>query len=285
MPGRSYSNGNEYRYGFNGHEKSVEISEGSMTSQFWEYDSKIGKRWNLDPKPIIGISSYSVFKGNPLFYKDVLGDTTYQFSKKGKYIGAVDLDIKGIKGSIGEYKTLKDVNGKEFQGWTSSNSFTFNDPIADRKQLNTFKEGDQVLQIVEDGNINDIMKQSDIKARNIFSRFSFANKESSGGKMDFGLRYLQGVAGGGENDLLGGFFIFGSQHKAYNAMDGGNWLWGHAMNKLGFDYSTAKFGSEANEWFRDSPGDQISIKSGFHYSTAIKTIVPFKPTGTQKNTP
>jgi hypothetical protein len=51
MPGRSYTASTAYRYGFNGQEKSIEInSDGnSYTAQFWEYDSRSGRRWNLDP--------------------------------------------------------------------------------------------------------------------------------------------------------------------------------------------------------------------------------------------
>ncbi|MFW5768064.1 MAG: hypothetical protein ACOCXO_06825, partial [Bacteroidota bacterium] len=41
-----------YRFGFNGMEKDPEITgqEGShYTAPFWEYDTRIGRRWNVDP--------------------------------------------------------------------------------------------------------------------------------------------------------------------------------------------------------------------------------------------
>ncbi len=77
--GRTYSS-EKYRYGFNGQEKSNEIKgEGnSYTAEFWEYDPRIGRRWNLDPKPIIGTSFYSAFSNNPLWYNDVKGDTIFR---------------------------------------------------------------------------------------------------------------------------------------------------------------------------------------------------------------
>ncbi|MBV7531761.1 RHS repeat domain-containing protein [Chitinophaga sp. sic0106] len=67
-----------YWYGFNGQEKSDEIKgEGnSYTAQFWEYDPRIGRRWNLDPKAIVGISLYATFNNSPILYTDPLGDTT-----------------------------------------------------------------------------------------------------------------------------------------------------------------------------------------------------------------
>ncbi len=44
------------------------------TAQFWEYDPRIARRWNLDPKPQISISDYAVNSLNPIITNDVLGD-------------------------------------------------------------------------------------------------------------------------------------------------------------------------------------------------------------------
>ena len=77
MPGRKYSSASaNYRYGFNGQEKSTEIngSENLYTAKFWEYDSRIVRRWNIDPKPTIGLSVYSCFENNPLLLVDINGD-------------------------------------------------------------------------------------------------------------------------------------------------------------------------------------------------------------------
>lgn len=65
-----------YRYGFNGQEKIDEIAgEGNHnTALFWEFDTRIGRRWNLDPQPVVGISAYSGLTNNPIFYSDVLGN-------------------------------------------------------------------------------------------------------------------------------------------------------------------------------------------------------------------
>jgi hypothetical protein len=76
QPDRHYSLGT-YRYGFNGQEKSDEIAgEGNHnTALFWEYDTRTGRRWNLDPEPTIGISEYAVLNNSPLLYSDLLGNT------------------------------------------------------------------------------------------------------------------------------------------------------------------------------------------------------------------
>ena len=77
--GKTYTStlGASYRYGFGGQEKSNEIKgEGnSYTAEFWEYDPRTGRRWNLDPKPSVGISQYSAFSNNPIWFSDPKGDT------------------------------------------------------------------------------------------------------------------------------------------------------------------------------------------------------------------
>ena len=68
-----------YRIAFNGQEKTDEISGAGNhnTALYWEYDTRLGRRWNLDPKPNTSISSYAAFANNPIIYKDVLGDTIF----------------------------------------------------------------------------------------------------------------------------------------------------------------------------------------------------------------
>ena len=103
MPGRSF-NSDEYRFGFQGQEKDDEINgtTGShYTAQFWEYDSRICRRWNLDPKPTIGISEYACFKDNPIWFNDILGDTTDFYDKNDKFLFQINDDwlCSRIKGN------------------------------------------------------------------------------------------------------------------------------------------------------------------------------------------
>lgn len=77
MPGRSYTaSSSKYRYGFNGQEKSTEIAEGLTTAMYWEYDSRIGRRWNIDPVLKVGESPYLCFSGNPILLSDPNGDVS-----------------------------------------------------------------------------------------------------------------------------------------------------------------------------------------------------------------
>ena len=89
MPGISYQSSNRYRYGMNGQEKDPEIAEGIYTAMYWEYDSRLGRRWNLDPKPTATESPYSCFSNSPIWKNDVNGDTTHIYTTSGVYKGTI----------------------------------------------------------------------------------------------------------------------------------------------------------------------------------------------------
>jgi hypothetical protein len=78
QPGRKFSAGSGYRYGFNGQEKDKENSGdgNSYTAEFWQYDSRIGRRWNIEPltKKYPELSGYITFGDNPLLYADKDGE-------------------------------------------------------------------------------------------------------------------------------------------------------------------------------------------------------------------
>jgi hypothetical protein len=81
MPGKTYQS-TAYRYGMNTQEKDNEIygPGNTLGALYWEYDARIARRWNLDPKPQIWLSDYSVLANNPIRLVDVLGD---KWGKKG----------------------------------------------------------------------------------------------------------------------------------------------------------------------------------------------------------
>ena len=83
MEARSVSN-SEYRYGFNTQEKEDEIAQGVYTAEYWKYDSRIARRWNLDPVVVPSHSDYGCFANNPLFYTDHKGDVAV--TKRGKEV-------------------------------------------------------------------------------------------------------------------------------------------------------------------------------------------------------
>ena len=75
QPGRNF-NADSYRYGSaSGQEKVDEISGSGnhYTAEFWEYDPRLGRRWNIDPVVKPWESGYATFKNNPIYYTDRKG--------------------------------------------------------------------------------------------------------------------------------------------------------------------------------------------------------------------
>lgn len=83
----------DYRFGFNGQEKDNEISGvgNSMTAEFWQYDSRLGRRWNVDPVRKPDVSAYAAFSNKPVIMIDPEGNTDY-YNSKGKWIGSDGID-------------------------------------------------------------------------------------------------------------------------------------------------------------------------------------------------
>lgn len=75
LPGRGYQT-DMYRYSINGQEKTPEIGNNTTTAEFWQYDARIIRRWNIDPVLKEYESPYMAFSGNPVLLSDPNGDTS-----------------------------------------------------------------------------------------------------------------------------------------------------------------------------------------------------------------
>jgi hypothetical protein len=125
LGGRSFSS-NSYRFGFNGQEKDNEITNDGEhnTALFWEYDSRLARRWNLDPKPSLSIGTYSTFSNNPLFYIDPLGDVVKGVSQssgkrmneqiQNSFKGENEETLRNLFKLGADGKTMAPINENEF---------------------------------------------------------------------------------------------------------------------------------------------------------------------------
>lgn len=122
-------------FGFNGQEKDNEVAgEGnSYTAEFWHYDTRLGRRFNLDPVDQISISNYAAFRNNPIIFIDPLGDEVVNGdqldanAKKSERDGRADVRkdfMKNLK--IDETTTKKDFlkNGGNEDDWKTYESLT-----------------------------------------------------------------------------------------------------------------------------------------------------------------
>jgi RHS repeat-associated protein len=72
MPGRKWK-ASDYRYSHNGQEREDEIYAGAQSAEYWMYDSRIGRRWEIDPLTYEWQSPYAAFNNNPIYYADPSG--------------------------------------------------------------------------------------------------------------------------------------------------------------------------------------------------------------------
>ena len=114
MENRSYEADNEgYRFSLNGQEKDDEIyGKGNTTSaEFWEYDARLGRRFNTDPVFKAYESPYACFGNNPIWIVDLNGaDSTIYFSK-GEDVAISEEDMCQF---FEDMRTLMDRNGLGF---------------------------------------------------------------------------------------------------------------------------------------------------------------------------
>lgn len=87
-----------------------------MTAEFWQYDARLGRRFNIDPKPNPSISNYACFNNNPILFVDVRGDTTSLYDKLGNSLGTINDNLANqthFLNSKADYdKLMADNKGK-----------------------------------------------------------------------------------------------------------------------------------------------------------------------------
>jgi hypothetical protein len=138
--GRSYEadTSNGYRFGMNTQEKDDEIyGKGNASSaEFWEYDTRLDRRWNLDPKPISSISQYACFNNSPIWLNDPFGD---KFR-----IGGDKQQSKDDVNSIAKSKNQKYIKTDE------SGIVTLDFGNSSQKKINKILKKDEGLALVKD---------------------------------------------------------------------------------------------------------------------------------------
>jgi hypothetical protein len=111
----------------NTQEKEPELGEGITSAEYWMYDGKLGRRWNVDPVDQIFISNYAVNANNPVYFIDPFGNFKTKF---GAYVYKIFHGGKVKKAQYGEhkgewfvYERIKSGAGRKGRGRISDNSF------------------------------------------------------------------------------------------------------------------------------------------------------------------
>lgn len=118
-----------YVYGFGGHEKVDEVSGSGnhYTAEFWEYDSRTARRWNVDPLAHLreSLSPYNFCSNNPILRVDPTGalDGDY-YDKDGVYLGNDGIDDNKVYQLKDNYKPNYDNKNVNWGGTLSEKHYT-----------------------------------------------------------------------------------------------------------------------------------------------------------------
>ena len=286
MPGRQsvgISGAEAYRYAYNGMEHDGEVSGNgnSYTTEFRQYDPRLGRWKSLDPQAqkYPDMSPYNVFGNNPVLFLDPLGDTIAIFAEDGTYL------------------EWKDDSNTEWTGQIdgTDRTFTFADPINDPAAL---KEG-KITRLV-------FVSQSDIESLLVGAGAFDPNNhgalvgrkymaiEGKGGELDLSTTHLKPYFDGetglrfdyesdpNKSNML---FLVEGESVAHNHFNFGNFLVGASGEALGVPLTddnpllpgvleeadiNAKSANEYHNGYDaqegDSPDDQYSITLGYQYA-------------------
>ena len=146
MPGRIYTSETGYRYSINGQEKTPEIALNTTTAEFWQYDAKVIRRWNVDPRPDAAISPYNCLANNPVWFSDPLGDTTKIYGN-AEVTHTTLLDKGGVNESASKAIRYKDaqinpVYGKDGKTLVGYNVYDTKNSDLNHPILQLENEGD-----------------------------------------------------------------------------------------------------------------------------------------------
>ncbi|MDJ1486435.1 RHS repeat-associated core domain-containing protein, partial [Cytophagaceae bacterium YF14B1] len=231
MPNRTLDT-EKYRYGFNGQESTDEIELGHYTAMFWEYDSKLGRRWNLDPKYFAGESRYATNGNNPIIHVDPQGDFKTRFGAwlyKAAHGGTVGQDARTKEWFVGKqienankedlgitFQRRFDWNGSnnpyEGSGWGhAARSLAASTFGVDGKASNLFDLGwgsvfqNQSAQLT--GDLLEKVKVDPAIVRRENALVDMAHQNKKFGKESFTFEYSEGVQFGGSRGSLNPFNI------------------------------------------------------------------------------
>ena len=228
---RTYSF-SSYRYGFNAQERDNEINSNSYTAEFWEYDARICRRWNQDPKSNISTSPFATFENNPIRFIDHDGM---------KPIDDILLDHNGketgrIKNNMGDrYFTNHESGEYTFNGekYTQVNSpNTLMGDIKNDERHNKWNGSmewipDSDAKTIVDDRMNNMKRKYSATENYALSTFKILAVESmEQGQLDYVNRFKDGT-------------IYYIQGIFYNSHEALNLMWGASLERMGLGLNDA----------------------------------------------
>ncbi len=114
-----------YGFAFNGQEKDDEVSGvgNTMTAEFWEYDARLGRRWNVDPIVKPWESGYATLANSPIIFidpkgLDVINGDAIRRDRSANKVKDLETKVKSTENQYGTSKKEFKINGGE--NWRKS---------------------------------------------------------------------------------------------------------------------------------------------------------------------
>jgi hypothetical protein len=159
-----------YRFGYNTQEKTDEIAGAGnhTTAEFWEYDTRLGRRWNRDPKKNEWESDYAVMQGDPILRSDPLGD----YSRIGAWWRNIRDNGGGIYKLCGEwgYNTSeKDPDG-------GGAAFKYHDGKTERDKQRFLSDQKRRRMMADMGGVNVVDEYGNDPALEKYAKWGFRER-------------------------------------------------------------------------------------------------------------
>jgi hypothetical protein len=254
------STADRYRFGYNGQEKVNEIAGigNHNTAEFWEYDTRLGRRWNLDPefKKMPFASPYTTNFNNPILILDPHGD----FGIVGFFVGfAVDVGVQ-ILGNKLSGKEAFDIDYADaiLSGFVGA----FSGGIGNLGKLSK-----SCTRLMNAAGIEGNISKASLKVMAVVSEegiaasidLNLSNKE--GEYVDLKTVFMEGDNAKNANEAVGDF-IWGSSMTVFKG----------GTKEISKVISTAKLNKEAKTLLRKFKQTAIGSKNHINYKARIDEI-------------
>jgi hypothetical protein len=231
-----------YKYGFNGQEKDDEVygAGNANTAEFWEYDCRLGRRFNVDPVTKVHQSNYSCLSNDPISRFDPNGDDDVTFNKDGT--------VKDVRVRSRFYEFLFGAKGKIVDE---------NNKIIKKFKFNDKKDGDKDKWV----GVNRIYE----KVETISSTQVYDYIENQMPTAEQNVKDNGAIKGGIKNGIATGPFDYMSKpynaagnfiqsrnslyiigDVSYNEYDAGNLLTGASFRSMGWPTLVIRLGAHWN---------------------------------------
>jgi hypothetical protein len=164
---RSFCNGKSgYSFRFNGQEQDNEVAGNGniMTAEFWEYDTRLGRRWNLDPKSKLELSPFSCLGNSPIIFNDPKGDI-FGISK--------DKDGKINQKAKTDILNLANENNRQFISFDDNGIASLNFGPRSKLEIEEILEKDKGISL-----INDLINAKDKKGKDLTIIYDVSDENS-----------------------------------------------------------------------------------------------------------